>query len=100
MQEESRLGMSTQAGSSSADHGGVSWVETPTGDRLQIMGIIIKQAGIMEKASERCQDKKETGSMVCGSHAIMEEIIMHRLAETNGKDKKKTGQPEGIGMTV
>ena len=99
MQEESRLGMSTQAGSSSADHGGVSWVETPTGDRLQIMGIIIKQAGIMEKASERCQDKKETGSMVCGSHAIMEESIMHRLAEINGKDNKMPGQREGIGMT-
>ena len=97
MKEESRLGMRTQAGTSSADHDGVSWVETPMGARMQIMRIIIKQTGMTKLALEGCKDKKETGSTGCGSHAIMEESIMHRLAEINGKGKKKPGQQEGIG---
>ena len=61
MQEESRLGMRTQAGSSSADHDGVSWAEKPTGSRRQIMRIIIRQTGMTELVLEGCQDKQETG---------------------------------------
>ena len=97
MEEESRLGMRTQAGSSSADHDGASRVETPMGARMQIMRIIIQQTGMTKLALEGCKDKKETGSTGCGSHAIMEENIMHRLTETNGKERKMPGQQEGIG---